>query len=127
MSANMSLSVVNETSSFISPLPVAQDNLSSKMDDAVIQIPDACWEPVDFIDGDENGVPSQLLATLYVNACPMHFEAYLVNEQGDICDARHQQSIGLVKAALRDDETWKSFSYAGHDYVMIAIPFGASR
>jgi len=127
MSAHMSFSVVNETSSFISPLPVAQNDASSQVDDAVIQIPDACWEPVDFLDGDENGIPSQLLATLYVNSCPMHFEAYLVDEQGDICDVRHQQSINLVKAALRDDEPWKSFSYGGHDYVMIAIPFGISR
>ncbi len=126
MSARMSFSVANETASFISPLPMAQNDPSSEMD-AVIQIPDGCWEPVDFLDGDESGIPSQLLATLYVNSCPMHFEAYLVDEQGDICDARHQQAINLVKAALRDDEPWKTFSYSGHDYVMIAIPFGMGR
>ncbi|WP_199930482.1 hypothetical protein [Sedimenticola thiotaurini] len=96
-------------------------------DVTAVQIPDACWEPVDFLDDDENGVPSQLLATLYVNACPMHFEAYLVDENGEICDPRHQESINLMKTALRDDEPWKSFHYAGHDYVMIAIPFGKSR
>lgn len=127
MSARMSFSVVNEATSFISPLPMAHDDASATMDDAVIQIPDGCWEPVDFLDGDENGVPSQLLATLYVNACPMHFEAYLVDEQGEICDARQQQAIRLVKMALRDDEPWKTFHYGGHEYVMIAIPFGLGR
>ncbi|WP_260291706.1 hypothetical protein [Sedimenticola hydrogenitrophicus] len=127
MSARMSFSVVNEASTFISPLPIAQNDASSEMDDAAIQIPDDCWEPVDFLDGDETGIPSQLLATLHVNTCPMHFEAYLVDEQGEICDPRHQQAITLVKAALRDDEPWKSFNYGGHEYVMIAIPFGMGR
>lgn len=127
MSANMSLSVVSDTSPFVSPHLAAQTDVSGEMDKAAVQIPEASWEPVDFLDGDESGVPSQLLATLYVNACPMHFEAYLVDEQGDIRDARHQQAISRVKAALRDDESWNSFSYAGHDYVMIAIPFGRGR
>ncbi|WP_428604683.1 hypothetical protein [Sedimenticola sp.] len=127
MSARMSFSVVNETSSFISPLPIAQNDATREVDDAVIQIPDGCWEPVDFLDGDETGIPSQLLATLYINNCPMHFEAYLVDEQGDICDTKHQQAINLVKVALRDDELWKTFNYGGHEYVMIAIPFGMGR
>ncbi len=127
MSANMSLSVVNETTAFVSAHPVAHNDVPGDRDQTAVEIPDVCWEPVDFLDDDENGVPSQLLATLYVNACPMHFEAYLVDENGDICDARHQQAISQVKTALRDDESWKSFRYGGHDYVMIAIPFGRSR
>lgn len=127
MSANMSLSVVNETTAFVSTHPVAHNDLSGVKDKTVVEIPDVCWEPVAFLDDDESGVPSQLLATLYVNACPMHFEAYLVDENGEIRDSRHQQSIKLVKAALRDDESWKSFRYGGHEYVMIAIPFGKSR
>lgn len=127
MSARMGFSVVNEASSFLSPLPIAHNDGVDALDDTMVQIPDGCWEPVDFLDGDENGIPSQLLATLYVNACPMHFEAYLVDEQGEICDARHQQAISLVKTALRDDESWTTFTYGGHDYVMIAIPFGISR
>lgn len=125
MPARMSFTTANANASFHSPLPLAQNDPGR--DDAVVQIPDGCWEPVDFLDGDETGTPSQLLATLYVNTCPMHFEAYLVDEQGEPVDARHQQAIRLVKSALRDDESWTTFRYGGHDYVMIAIPFGMGR
>ncbi|MCW8943631.1 MAG: hypothetical protein OQL27_02590 [Sedimenticola sp.] len=127
MSAHMNFSVVGETATFISPLPVAHNDAVADNEETVVQIPDGCWEPVDFLEGDESGAPSQLLATLYINTCPMHFEAYLVDEQGEIADPKHQKAIAQVKTALRDDEPWKTFLYGNREYVMIAIPFGMSR
>lgn len=127
MPARMSLTAANQSGPVISPLHVAQNDPSADADRAMVQIPDSCWEPVDFLEGDDNGIPSQLLATLYVNTCPMHFEAYLVDEKGEIADPKHQQAIRLVKSALRDDEAWTPFRYGDREYVMIAIPFGICR
>ncbi|MCW8907284.1 MAG: hypothetical protein OQL28_08535 [Sedimenticola sp.] len=127
MPARMSLTVANQGGPVISPLPVAQNDTTADPDKAAVQIPDSCWEPVDFLEGSDSGTPSQLLATLYVNACPMHFEAYLVDGEGEVVDPKHQQAIRLVKSALRDDEAWTTFRYGDNEYVMIAIPFGICR
>ena len=127
MSAPIHHTLVSDTATVVTSLNIARNDTVADVEHASIQIPEECWEPVDYLDGDETGIPSQLLTTLYVNGCPMHFEAYLVDEQGEICDPKQHQSILHVKQALRDDECWNSFGYEGHPYVMIAIPFGACR
>lgn len=127
MPARMSFSAAKQRGPVISSLPVAQNESSVDPDHAAVQIPDSCWEPVDFLEGDDSGTPSQLLATLYINTCPMHFEAYLVDGNGEVVDPKQQQAIRLVKSALRDDESWTTFRYGNREYVMIAIPFGICR
>lgn len=127
MSAHMNFSVVGASVPQVTQLPIAHNDAVTESEITVIQIPDGCWEPVDFLAGDESGTPSQLLATLYINSCPMHFEAYLVDDQGEVADPKHHKAISQLKVALRDDEPWKSFQYGNRDYVMIAIPFGISR
>ncbi len=88
-----------------------------------IQIDESYWEPVEYAS-DSAKSPCQLYASVDINGCPMHFEAYLVDEDGDICDHRHQKAIESVKAALSDDEQWDTIIYHEHRYVVMAIPSG---
>lgn len=90
-----------------------------------IQIDESYWEPVEYAS-DNAETPCQLYASVSINGCSMHFEAYLVDEDGDICDHRHQKAIDNVKAALHDDEQWDTIVYQNNQYVVMAIPFGKS-
>jgi len=98
---------------------------SRPMDRLTIQIDESYWEPVQYSTNRAKS-PCQLYASISINGCPMHFEAYLVDEDGDICDHRHQKAIDDVKAALRDDEQWDTITYNGLSYVVMAIPSGKS-
>lgn len=88
-----------------------------------IEIEDSQWEAVDYLS-DRAVVPSQLHTSMRINGCPMHFEAYLLDENGDFCDSRHQQAIVAMKKALHDDEQWQTITLGDHCYVVIALPFG---
>ena len=86
---------------------------------------DFYWEPVSFLD-DNPLLPSQLHAKVVINSCPMHFEAYLVGVDGEICDRKQKSAIDCLKVALRDDQPWQTIDYQGYPYVVVAIPYGKS-
>ena len=87
------------------------------------RIEDSQWEAVDYLC-DRAVVPSQMYASMRINGCPMHFEAYLLDENGNFCDSRHERAIGAMKKALGDDEQWQTIALDGYSYVVIALPFG---
>jgi hypothetical protein len=86
---------------------------------------DLYWEPVSYLDSDPL-FPSQLHAKVVVNGCPMHFEAYLVGGDGEVCDRKQKSAIECMKVALRDDQPWRTIDYEGYPYVVVAIPYGKS-
>jgi len=118
-------SLIAPTQSMSKPLPTTIAPKTKRQDRISIQIDESYWEPVEY-SFDRAETPCQLYASISINGCPMHFEAYLVDEDGDICDHRHQKAIDNVKAALRDDEQWDTIVYHNHQYVVMAIPFGKS-
>ena len=83
------------------------------------------WEPVAFADVHEE-LATQLLATVYINNCPMHFEAYLVDVENEFYDPQHQKALEAMKTALGDAETWSTIQYEDNAYAVIAIPYGKS-
>ncbi len=84
---------------------------------------DLYWEPVSYLDGD-TALPSQLHAKVIINGCPMHLEAYLVGDDGEVCDRKQKSAIDCMKVALRDDQAWQAIDYEGYPYVVMAIPYG---
>lgn len=90
-----------------------------------LNIAEEFWEPVMF-DEELPELPTQLLSTVRVNGCPMHFEAYLVNGDGEIHDLKQQWALGTMKHALGDNETWSTIRYHNREYAVIALPFGKS-
>ncbi|MCB1830852.1 MAG: hypothetical protein KDI47_09085 [Gammaproteobacteria bacterium] len=86
---------------------------------------DAYWEPVNYLESDPK-IPSQLHAKVIINGCPMHFEAYRVGPDGEVCDRKQKSAIDCMKVALRDDQSWRTIEYQGCPYVVVAIPYGQS-
>jgi len=84
---------------------------------------DLYWEPVSYLD-DDPVLPSQLHAKVVINGCSMHFEAYLVGSDGEVCDRKQKSAIDCMKTALRDDQSWQTIDYQGYPYVVVAIPYG---
>lgn len=90
-----------------------------------IESVDFYWEPVSYLD-DNPLLPSQLHAKVIINGCPMHFEAYRVGADGEVCDRKQKSAIDCMKVALRDDQPWQTIDYQGYPYVVVAIPYGKS-
>ena len=88
---------------------------------AELRIGGRLWEPVSYI----NNLPVQLHAKVLVDGCAMHFEAYLVGEDGELVDAQQQSAIACLKRALRDDQPWQTIRYRHRRYVVVAIPYGS--
>lgn len=78
------------------------------------------WEPVSYL----RNLPVQLHAKVVVDGCAMHFEAYLVGEDGEIFDLQQKRAIDCLKSALRDDQPWQTIRYQNRRYVVVAIPYG---
>lgn len=86
---------------------------------------DLYWEPVNYLESDQE-IPSQLHAKVIINGCPMHFEAYRVGADGEVCDRKQKSAIDCLKVALKDDQSWRTIEYQGCSYVVVAIPYGKS-
>lgn len=82
-----------------------------------VSIPSDCWTDVE-------GDGSRLLATIDVNHCSLHLEAFAVERDAGIqAWATNVEELSAIYAASGADGGWQTVPINGREYVLIATPY----
>ncbi|HEY1292853.1 MAG TPA: hypothetical protein VGJ60_07240 [Chloroflexota bacterium] len=88
-----------------------------------ITIPDDAWEPNDGLADPR----SRLLATISINDCPMHLEAWevRVNEEGiqEPTAIEDDGDFWNLYAAVGADGHFQTVEIGGREYILVASPY----
>ncbi len=85
-----------------------------------MRIDEVTWE-------DVTGSRTKLLATIHILGCPMHLEAYEVEEDEDIGqrakDFSFEADLDSIAAGVTTDGPWTQVCIEGRNYVLVAAPY----
>lgn len=82
------------------------------------------WEA--FADGDDPRA-KLLDESFSIAGCPMHLEAFAVNEDDDgaqtAVDFSVEDDLDAIRAGVHADGPWRTVQIDGREYVLIASPY----
>lgn len=89
-----------------------------------ITVPPSAWQPV---GGDDGQSPGRLLATVTINGCPMHLEAWQVRVRGSMMepapDSVDEETFNSLYYAVGADGHMQTVRIKRRRYVLVASPF----
>lgn len=87
-----------------------------------LTIPEDVWRENDALDVPE----TCLTATITINGCEMHLEAWAVEDVGDrqlTADLGYSQALVDLRLAVNADSPFYTITIKGRPYVLVATPF----